>query len=313
MNFSLTTSSALSQKQPAAVLFAFEKQHLDGPAAFRNLLRRVGPREFRGAERQLFLLHTVGKLAPQRILLVGLGPRDNFTIETMRRAMGLAARKLRDSGIERAAVQVNDDHSDDSLTAIVEAAILATYKFRQFKPEDDNEATELNSLTLCVPARADLKVAKRIVAEAQIVAEATNYAREIGNLPGNVVTPRVLADYARTLAKESGVACTVLAKKELEKGGFGGLLAVGGGSANEPHLIVLEYKGAGADMAHPIALVGKAITFDSGGISIKPSDKMDEMKFDKCGGVAVLGIMKAVAKLKLPVNIIAVISSAENM
>ena len=321
MNFSLTTSSAISQRQPAAVLFAFEKERLDGPATFRNLLRRVGPKEFRGAERQLLLLHAAGKLAPQRILLVGLGERDDFTIETMRRAMGLAARKLRDSGIERAAVQVSDDHSDDSLTAIVEAAILAMYKFRQFKPQDDHDATDLNSLTLCIPPRADLKVAKRIVAEAQIVAEATNYAREIGNLPGNVVTPRVLADYARTLAKESALACTVLAKNELVKGGFGGLLAVGGGSANEPHLIVLEYNGvpvpvAGAKRAataHPIALVGKAITFDSGGISIKPADKMDEMKFDKCGGVAVLAILQAVARLKLPLHVIGVISSAENM
>ncbi|HXI85156.1 MAG TPA: leucyl aminopeptidase [Verrucomicrobiae bacterium] len=311
MNFSLTTSSALSQKQPAVVLFAFEKQHLEGPAAFRNLLRRVGPKEFRGAERQLFFLHTAGKLAPQRILLVGLGPRDNFTLETMRRAMGLAARKLRDSGIERAAVQVGDDFGDDTLTAIVEATILATYKFRQFK-EDDDAPTNLNSLTICIPTRADLKVAKRIVTEARIIAEATNYAREIGNLPGNVVTPRVLADYARTLAKESGLACTVLAKKELEKGGFGGLLAVGGGSTNEPHLIVLEYNGGGTKPA-AIALVGKAITFDSGGISIKPSDKMDEMKFDKCGGVAVLAILKAVAQLKLPLHIIGVISSAENM
>jgi leucyl aminopeptidase len=313
MNFLLTTSAALSQKQPAVVLFAFEKERLVGPAAFRNLLARVGPKEFRGAERQLFLMHTAGKLAPQRILLVGLGSRENFTSETLRRAMGLAARKLRDSGIERAAVQVSDSLGDDSLAAIVEAAILAMYKFRQFKPQDDNDATELNSLTLCVPARADLKAAKRIVAEAQIVAEATNYAREIGNLPGNVVTPRVLADYARTLAKESGIGCTVLAKKELEKGGFGGLLAVGGGSANEPHLIVLEYKGVGADASHPIALVGKAITFDSGGISIKPADKMDEMKFDKCGGVAVLAILKATAALKLPVHVIGVISSAENM
>jgi leucyl aminopeptidase len=312
MNFSLTTSAALSQKQPAAVLFAFEKERLVGPAAFRNLLNRIGPKEFRGKERQLLLLHTAGKLAPRRILLVGLGSRDNFNTEILRRAMGLAARKLRDSGIERAAVQVSDGHGDDSLGAIVEAAILATYNFRQFKPEDD-DATELNSLTLCVPARADLKVAKRVVAEAQIVAQATNYAREIGNLPGNVVTPRVLADYARVLAKKSGVACTVLAKKELEKGGFGGLLAVGGGSANEPHLIVLEYKGVGSKTAHPIALVGKAITFDSGGISIKPSDKMDEMKFDKCGGVAVLAILQAVAALKLPVHIIGVITSAENM
>ena len=173
----------------------------------------------------------------------------------------------------------------------------------------------MNSLTFCLPPSADLKAAKRTVAEAQIVAEATNYAREIGNLPGNVVTPRVLADYARELAKESNLDCTVLTKKELEKGGFGGLLAVGGGSANEPHLIVLEYNGTNetAASAHPIALVGKAITFDSGGISIKPSDKMDEMKFDKCGGVAVLAILKAVAQLQLPLHILGVISSAENM
>src|SRR6266404_6206544 len=135
MNFSLITSFALSQKQPAAILFAFEKQRLDGPAALKRLLRIVGPKEFGGAERQLLLLHSAGRLAPQRILLVGLGKREKFTIETLRRAMGVAARKLRDSGIERAAVEVNGD-VDDSMRAIVEAAILATYKFRQFKPLD---------------------------------------------------------------------------------------------------------------------------------------------------------------------------------
>ncbi len=167
------------------------------------------------------------------------------------------------------------------------------------------------SHTLSVPPRTDLNAARKIVAEAQIVAEAANYAREIGNLPGNVVTPRVLAEYARATAKEHGFACTVLAKKELTKAGFGGLLAVGGGSVHEPHLIVMEY--SGAQDAAPIALVGKAITFDSGGISIKPSDKMDEMKFDKCGGVAVLAIVKAIARLKLPLNVIGVIAAAENM
>jgi len=309
MNFSVTTSSALSQKQPAAVLFAFEKERLDGPAAFKNLLRQVGPKEFRGAERQLFLLHSAGKLPPQRVLLVGLGNRTKFTIEVMRRAMGMAAKRLRDLGIERAAVQVISD-GDASLRAIVEAAVLATYRFHQFKADEDGDATKLKTLTLCLPD-ADLKSARKAVAAAQVIAEATNYARDIGNLPGNIVTPRVMADYARQLAEKSGLVCTVLAKKELEQGGFGGLLAVGGGSANEPHLIVLEY--SGAKDAAPIALVGKAITFDSGGISIKPSDKMDEMKFDKCGGVAVLGILKAVARLKLPVNLIGVISSAENM
>ena len=316
MNFSLTTSSVFTQKQPAAVLFAFEKEHLPGPVAFKNLLRRLGPKEFRGNERQLILLHTAGKLAPQRVLLVGLGKEKNFTTETLRRAMGLAAKRLRDAGLTRAAVQVGDIRAeqgaaDECLRAILEASVLATYKFRQFKPDDENDGTELKSLTLCLPAYTDLKAAKKIVAQSQIVADATNYVREIGNLPGNVVTPRVLADYARAIAKEHNLTCTVLAKAELEKRGFGGLLAVGGGSANEPHLIVLEYKGG--DDAAPIALVGKAITFDSGGISIKPSDKMDEMKFDKCGGVAVLGIMKAVAQLKLPLNILGVISSAENM
>jgi leucyl aminopeptidase len=309
MNFSVSTSPALSQKQPAAVLFAFERERLDGPAAFKNLLRHVSPKEFRGTDRQLFLLHSAGKLAPQRVLLVGLGKRNKFTAETLRRAMGVAAKRLRDLGVGRAAVQATGD-VEESLRAIVEAAILATYKFHQFKPAD-KDATELKSLTLCVSAHTDVKVAKKIVAEAQIVAEATNDAREIGNLPGNVVTPRVLADHARAIAKEHGLRCTVLAKKELTKAGFGGLLAVGGGSANEPHLIVLEY--SGAKDAAPIALVGKAITFDSGGISIKPSDKMDEMKFDKCGGVAVLAILKAIARLKLPLNVIGVISAAENM
>jgi leucyl aminopeptidase len=337
MNFSLTTSSVFNQKQPAAVLFAFEKEHLGGPAAFRNLLQRLSPKEFHGSERQLLLLHTAGKLAPQRVLLVGLGKEKNFTTETLRRAMGLAAKKLRDSGIGRAAVQIAGDSAGpctagDCLNAVVEASLLATYKFRQFKPDDDKDATELKSLMLCLPAHADLKTAKEVVARAQIVAEATNFVREIANLPGNVVTPRVLADYARALAKEQKLTCTVLTKSELEKRGFGGLLAVGGGSVNEPHLIALEYNGApGAGSKNaagtaattnakpktqsslPIALVGKAITFDSGGISIKPSDKMDEMKFDKCGGVAVLGIMKAVAQLKLPLNVLGIISSAENM
>ena len=309
MNFSVSASPALSQKQPAAVLFAFEKERLAGPTAFKNLMRHVRPKEFGGTDRQLFLLQSAGKLAPQRVLLVGLGKRDKFTMETLRRAMGVAAKKLRDSGVERAAVQVIGD-VEESLAAIVESAMLATYKFVPFKPVD-KDATELKSLTLCVSPHTDLNAAKRIVADAQIVAEATNYAREIGNLPGNVVTPRVLADYARAAAEEHGLTCTVLAKKELAKAGFGGLLAVGGGSINEPHLIVLEY--SGATDAAPIALVGKAITFDSGGISIKPSDKMDEMKFDKCGGVAVLALMTAIAKLKLPLNIIGVISSAENM
>mgnify|MGYP003337765954 CR=1 FL=1 len=147
---------------------------------------------------------------------------------------------------------------------------------------------------------------------AQIIAESSNYARSIGDLPGNIVYPAVLADYAKKLAREVGLKCTVLDKRALERGKFGGLLAVGGGSARDPRLIVLEYRGTAASKK-PVALVGKAITFDSGGISIKPSDKMDEMKFDKCGGCATLGLMRAVALLKLPLNVTGIIAAAENM
>jgi leucyl aminopeptidase len=317
MKISLTVSSIFSQKTPVIVLFAFEKERRAGPARFKAFLQRITSKEFNGSDQQLLLLHTAGRLAPQRVLLAGLGKRKNFNLETLRRATGRAAKKLQAAGIDRAAVQVCSDMkaactTNDCLQAIIEAAALANYKYREFKPEDDDR-TELKSLTLCLSDGADLRAARSIADRAQIATEAANFARQIGNQPGNVVFPAVLADRARQLAKECGLRCTVLDRRALEKGGFGGLLAVGGGSAHEPRLIVLEYNGTAARTDRPIALVGKAITFDSGGISIKPGEKMDEMKFDKCGGVAVLGAMRGIARLKLPVNVLGVIAAAENM
>jgi leucyl aminopeptidase len=250
MNFSVTTSSALSQKQPAAVLFAFEKERLDGPAAFKNLLRQVGPKEFRGAERQLFLLHC-GRANSAATHSTGRS-RQASQIHRRSHAPGNGAWRPRNSATwASSGRQCRSGAMWMPLVhAIVEAAILATYRFRQFKADEDGDATTLKTLTLCLPKAAELKAARKVVAEAQVIAEATNYARDIGNLPGNIVTPRVMADYARKLADESGLVCTVLARKELEKGGFGGLLAVGGGSANEPHLIVLEYNGSNRRRAH---------------------------------------------------------------
>lgn len=318
MKISLSTATILSLKLPAVVIFAFENERLSGPASFKNILQHLRQKEFKGSENQSVLVHTLGKLPPQRILLVGLGKQTSCTLETLRRATGLATKKLRESGIDRAAVQVCGDLKDrcstlDCVEAIVDAATLASYRFCQFKT--DNDKTELKSLTLCLPAGADLRAARQKAAKAQAVADAANYAREIGNLPGNVASPAVLADYAQALARQHGLKCTVLAKKQLAKRGFGGLLAVGGGSANEPRMIVLEYNPQSAirNRQSPIALVGKAITFDSGGLSIKPSEKMDEMKFDKCGGVAVLGAMKAIAQLKLPLRVLGIIAAAENM
>jgi leucyl aminopeptidase len=326
MNFSLSADPIFTRRAPVAILFLFENERPTGPAPLHALLKPVSPKEFRGAPKQLLLLHTAGKLTPDRLLLAGLGKRANFTPETLRQATGLVVNKLRATGLDRATVAVPDPTAAATVT---DAALLADYRFTEFKPADD-DATPLRDLTLCLPLASQLPAAKTAVQRAQIIAESANYARALGDLPGNVIYPAALADHAKTLARQTGLRCTVLDKPALVRGNFGGLLAVGGGSARDPRLIILEHVGkhVGAPFRarpgasrpegrshddRPIVLVGKAITFDSGGISIKPSDKMDEMKFDKCGGCATLGLLRAAALLRLPLNITGLIAAAENM
>jgi leucyl aminopeptidase len=311
MNILLVAKPPFSMPIPAILLVAFENERISTPASLKSLLQHLNPKEFDGSDCQLLVLHTAGKpgLKAARVVLLGLGKRAEFNLEKLRRAVGNAFKRLRDLGIDRAAIQLNPD-SPEAIRAIVESVILANYKFTEFK--DNTDAVEFKSLTICLDPKADLRAAKEVAYKAQITAESTNYARAIGNLPPNVIYPASLAQRARELADELQLACLIYNKTALEKDGFGGLLAVGGGSAREPHLIVLEYNGGPKDQK-PFALVGKAITFDTGGISIKPSDRMEEMKFDKCGGCAVLGLMRAVALLKLPINVIGVIASAENM
>ena len=312
MKINLTAKELFRQKRPAAILFAFEGEHPNVPASLAPLLRLLNKQEFNGEDQQTLLLHTVGSpdIAAARLLLVGLGKRQDLTRDRTRRAFGTALKRLRDAGIDRAAVQV-DSPGPDALPALVEAAGLVNYRFTKFQEPDHQPA--LAELTICLPGGSDLAAAQRLVDRTQTIIESANYARDIANQPGNVVYPAVIAAHARKLAKETGLKCTVLDQAALEAGGFGGLLAVGGGSARAPQLIALTYTGSKDPKAKPIALVGKALTFDSGGISIKPPDKMDEMKFDKCGGCAVLGAMRAIARLKLPLNVLGVIAAAENM
>ena len=309
MNIRLASDSIFAQPVPAVVVFAFHKEPPAVPASLLPSLKRLTAKEFDGSDRQIQLLHTSGQAGVRaaRIVLVGLGKSAEFTIEKLRRATGNVVKRLRDLGLDQAGFQLQPDTAE-ALSAVVEAAILAGYKFTKFKAEAPAGALQV----LTIATKLAGPVAKAAIRHAQIVAESANYTRAIADLPGNVVYPAVLAERARALAKEVKLACTVYNRAALEKGGFGGLLAVGGGSSREPHLIALEYKGGPAGQP-PIAVVGKAITFDSGGISIKPGDRMDEMKFDKSGGCAVLGILRAAALLKLPVNLLGVIAAAENM
>jgi len=240
----------------------------------------------------------------KNLLAVGIG--DSPVAQTFRSAAGTAVKFLKKIG--RTAVAFDATRHAKFAQAIVEGALLADYRFEQFKTQ---KTAALESLRVAVPGQLLLK-ARREGLRGQVLAGAVNYARNIGNQPGNFIYPASLAEEARNLAEAKGLDITVLDEIELAAGKFGGLLAVGSGSARPPRLIVLEHRGGPAGHA-PVALVGKAITFDTGGVSIKPAANMEEMIFDKSGGIAVLGAMAAVADLKIKRNVVGIIASAENM
>ncbi len=183
---------------------------------------------------------------------------------------------------------------------------MALYKFEKFKSKQERSDPDLSILV-----SKSNRISKAIK-NSEIISDGVIFTKSIANLPPNECTPTTLATFAKSIAKKNKMKCIVFSQNELKKKGFGGITAVGKGSKNEPKLMVLEHHG-GRSNKKPIVLVGKAVTFDTGGISLKPGEKMDEMKFDKCGGCTVLGIMKAVSELKLPVNVVGIIPSVENM
>ncbi len=268
--------------------------------------------EFSGAANSFLLLHA------ERRLYVGLGEGAKVTAQTVRAACGTAAKTLQARG--RTAATLTLGRWTGFAREAVEGALLGIYRFDTFQPPKAGDPPRSTLIKLFVVADLaavpgeDLEGITRLGQTGQIAAEAANYARQIANQPGNLFFPEILAGEAVRLAAESEgrLAVEILDERALRARGFGGLLAVGGGSVRPPRLIVLRYDG-GAPGEAPLAFVGKAITFDSGGISIKPALGMEEMVWDKCGGIAVLGAMQGVAKLRPKRNIVGVIASAENM
>ena len=244
---------------------------------------------------------------PPRVLVVGLGKREDFDGERARVAAAIASRQAASLEAHRVAwVPPADDEA--IVAALVEGTELATYRFDRYKGSDGDEEPKasIESLTL---VGAD-EGAGEAAGIALVAARAANRARELQNLPANVVTPSYLADRAREIAAaRERVAVEVMDRAEVEKLGMGGLVGVSKGSSEEPRLIVLRHEGPG----ETLGLVGKAVTFDSGGISIKPSSKMHEMKMDMSGGAAVIEAVDAIAELELDVDVLAVVPATENM
>jgi leucyl aminopeptidase len=253
---------------------------------------------------------------PRKITLIGLGKSDALTIRGVRGALyGVAktAKKQRDSSIAVVFPYIIGRRDAAQTTRIV-ADLLShsDYKYDGFITVKKDQKQPNISAILIPPPGFDNKTAKSIDAEARAISEGIRIVRDMGNSPGNVMTPTRIGERAQEVAKEIGVKCTVYGRKEIERMKMGGLLAVNRGSAEEPRFIVLEYTPKKKAKKH-VALVGKGITFDSGGISIKPAEKMEEMKFDMCGAAAVVGTIYAAAKLELPVKVTGIIASTDNL
>jgi leucyl aminopeptidase len=264
--------------------------------------------EAKGSLRKLAVTHVDGR----RLIVVGLGKRDEFDHERARVAAGAAAQRARELGAKRLSWTAPDGAG--AVGAIVEGTLLGLYEFKRFKSSsndadaDGNSGGGVESLEVV----SDDPHAEGAVAAHRVRAEATNAARDLQNTPSNVATPSFLADRARALADEhDALSFESLGSDEIASRGMGAFASVAGGSHEDPHLIVLRYDGGGS--GPHLGFVGKAVTFDTGGISIKPAAKMHEMKFDMSGGAAVIEAMGAIAQLGLAVKITAVVPSTENM
>ncbi len=244
-----------------------------------------------------------------REYFAGLGDSLKTTPDSFRFAAALTVRKAGSLGCKHLALDVSES-SPEIIEAIAEGFLLGAYAFDEFRPKATDKGG-VRKITLVGPKKG-LKSIRSGISRGRTRADAVNFTREIGNLPGNRIDPPALAELSRNLAEERQLRCRVWTRAGLERDGFGGLLAVGGGSAKEPRLIRLDYD-CGKKSAPTVAVVGKAITFDSGGLCLKPGDQMGEMKFDKMGGCAVLGILRAAADLKIPCNIVGLLAAAENM
>ncbi len=324
MNYNTTSNAPEKQRTSALVVGIYENEKLS-PSAQRIdkisegfLSKLIHQGDFTGKVGQTLLLFSLPGIKAERLLLMGCGKEDQLTTKNLRQSWSNAVKTLQDCGATEAVVcllelKVKDDDVVQRARLIAETAAHALYRFDHTKSKKDPPKTPLNKLTLLLEQRSQQTAIEQGLRWGQAIGNGVKLARDLGNLPGNICTPAYLADEARKLAKEhKHLTVKVLEQADMEKLGMGALLAVSRGSRQPPKLIILEYKGA-PKKQKPIVLIGKGLTFDAGGISLKPGERMDEMKYDMCGGASVLGTIKACAELELPLNVVAVVPSSENM
>ncbi len=295
-------------KQPEGVIAVIDKK-LGG--AISKLIKQ---KDIKGKLNEITLLHSMGRLPADKVAILGLGKKEELTVNKVRGAIAEACRYLRGKGVTGIAAVitgegVNKIKTDDAIQAMTEGAVLGLYTFRRYMTKKEDSIGEIKELTIVGKAKKSMEQA---INRGKIIAESANYARDMVNEPGNYMTPAQMAENARQLAKKYGLKVEVIDRDKMKELGMGGLLGVSQGSQQPPKFIVLSYSGR-ASKGIDLALVGKGITFDSGGISIKPSENMADMKGDMAGGAAVLAALSALAQLKPAVNVTAFVPATENM
>ncbi|MEW6232359.1 MAG: leucyl aminopeptidase [Chloroflexota bacterium] len=280
------------------------------------ITRLIQAREITGELYQVTVLHTFGRLPADRVTVVGLGKQEGFVLDRVRGVIAEALRALQKMGLQRVASVLHGAgqgglHPEAVAQALAEGALLGLYAFDKYstkKPEP-----QIQELSLVAFDPAVLEPVSRGLSRGKVMAQATNLARDLINEPANYLTPSEWARQAERLAQADGLECQVLDQEQMHEMGMGALLGVAQGSAQPPKLIVLRYRGDERGRKPALGLVGKGITFDSGGLSLKPREAMDAMKGDMAGGAAVMAAMGAIAQLQLPLNVTAIVPATENM
>ena len=323
MEFSIKSGSPEKQRSDCVVVGIFESRKLTLPAELldkaaagyiSDILRRG---DLEGKAGSTLILHNVPGILCDRVLLVGLGKEKEFHEKEFGSAVRTAIKALNDTGTVSASfflteLAVRKRSVSWRVRQTVMIALDATYRFDQFKSKKEEPRRPLRKLTLGVERRSELATAEAALNQGVAIAGGMKLTKDLGNLPPNVCHPSYLADCAREMARELGLACEVLEAADMEKLAMHSLLSVARGSHQPPKLIVLHYTG-GKSGDKPIVLVGKGVTFDTGGISLKPGAEMDEMKYDMCGAASVLGTMQAAARMALPINLTVIVPATENM
>ncbi len=324
MEYSIKTGDPAKLRTACLILGVFSRRHLT-PLAEQvdkisqgHLTRLIKRGDMEGNPGQMLMVYDTPGVEAERILLVGLGKPRELTMKGYAGALAGAVRLINDGHPTEAINGLCEVEIDGkSLYQVVRESVLsaedALYEYTQTKSELKKNPRPLKRLGLAVHDRRQQKAAARALEHAQAVAAGVKLTKDLANLPGNICTPGYLADEARKLGRGSPkLKVTVLEEKQMEKLGMGALLSVSRGSRQPARLIIMEYKGGKPD-AKPVALVGKGLTFDAGGISIKPAAAMDEMKYDMCGGASVFGTIKACLEMDLPINLVGVVPSSENL